>query len=82
MIKCQYCGFVNKPETKICKKCNKPLVVEPIWKPDIKWYLKVLGIIYLVLIGLFFLLNYLLKPYMRKIPPEITPWLQTDEQVK
>ncbi|MEN3013780.1 MAG: hypothetical protein ABDH23_04090 [Endomicrobiia bacterium] len=76
MIKCPYCGFVNKLDTKLCKKCNKPFVIEPIWKPDIKWYLKVLLLIYIFIIVLFFLLNHLLKPYMRKIPPEITPWLQ------
>lgn len=79
MTKCPHCGFVNKPDTKICKKCNKPLVIEPLWKPDIKWYIKVLLIIYLFLIVLFLLLNHFLKPYMRKLPPEITPWLQKNE---
>ena len=37
-----------------------------------------------VLVILFFSLNFLLKPYMRDIPMEITPWLQktdnTDKQ--
>lgn len=75
-MKCQYCGTENKQDAKICKKCGKPLVVVPVWKPSLTWHLKVLGIIYVCLILLFFLLNYLLKPYMRKLPPEITPWLQ------
>ncbi len=75
-MKCQNCGFVNKPESKFCKKCGKPLVVEPLWKPSLAWHLKVIAIIYICLILIFFLLNYLLKPFMRQLPPEITPWLQ------
>lgn len=75
-MKCQHCGAENKEEAKVCKKCGKSLVVAPVWKPTLKWHLKVLGIIYICLILLFFLLNYLLRPYMRKLPPDITPWLQ------
>ncbi len=79
-MKCQNCGFVNKPEAKNCKKCGKPLIVEPLWKPSFKWHLKVLAVIYVVLIVLFFLLNHLLKPYMRQLPAEITPWLHQNEK--
>ncbi len=46
-----------------------------IWFPSIKWLLKTLIIIYTVIIVVFFGLNYFLKPYMRDIPKEVTPWL-------
>lgn len=45
------------------------------WMPSLAWLLKVLAIIYIVIIIAFFSFNYLLKPYMRDIPKEITPWL-------
>ncbi len=79
-MKCQNCGFVNKPDAKICKKCSQPLIIEPLWKPTLLWHLKVLGIIYVILMVVFFLLNHLLKPYMRQLPPEITPWLHQNEK--
>jgi len=50
------------------------------WMPSLKWMLKVLAVIYVVIIIAFFTLNYFLKPYMRDIPKELTPWLeQTDK---
>jgi len=78
-MKCQKCGTDNKPEFKNCRKCGTPLEVKPVWKPGWKWHLKTLGIIYAVLIAVFFFLNWLLKPYMRKLPENITPWLQSGE---
>ncbi len=45
------------------------------WFPSFVWILKVTAIIYVVIIVAFFSFNYLLKPYMRDIPKEITPWL-------
>ncbi|MDR1942332.1 MAG: hypothetical protein LBQ47_08400 [Endomicrobium sp.] len=45
------------------------------WRPDYKWLANTAGIILAALIILFFTLNLLLKPYMRQIPKEITPWL-------
>ncbi len=75
-MKCQNCGYINKSESKFCKKCGSQLIVEPLWKPSLMWHIKILVIIYIILISLFFLLNYLLKPYMRQLPKEITPWLQ------
>lgn len=74
-MKCYKCGLDNKPDARTCRKCGTQLVVKPLWLPDWKWHLKVLGIIYVTLIVLFFLLNALLKPYMRKFPRDITPWL-------
>ncbi len=79
-MKCPKCNTENKPDAKVCKKCGNPLVVEPLWKPSLVWHLKVLGIIYVCLIAIFFLLNWLLKPYMRKLPKEITPWLYKNEK--
>lgn len=78
-MKCIHCGIMNKPEAKVCKKCGKPLIIEPLWKPTLKWHLKVLAIIYVCLIIIFLLLNHMLKPFMRKLPAEITPWLQNEQ---
>ncbi len=45
------------------------------WTPSLKWLFTSLGVIYVVIVLLFFLFNFLLKDYMRDIPKEITPWL-------
>jgi len=74
-MKCQKCGVENKPGAKFCKKCGSALIITPIWKPTWKWHLKTLIIIYVILIVVFFTLNFILKPYMRKLPSDITPWL-------
>ena len=81
-MKCYKCGTENKAEIKACRKCGAPLVTKPVWKPTWKWHLKILGIIYLSLIAIFFLLNWLLKPYMRKLPQDVTPWLKTESVKK
>ena len=75
-MKCPKCSVDNKEGAKACKKCGGELVAVPLWRPTMKWHLSVLGIIYVCLLGLFFVLNMLLKPYMRQIPKDITPWLQ------
>ena len=46
-----------------------------VWQPNLKWFLKVLITMYILIIIVFFTVNFLLKPYMRDIPKEITPWL-------
>lgn len=46
------------------------------WKPTYKWMATVAGIILITLIVVFFVLNIVLKPYMRELPAEITPWLK------
>lgn len=46
-----------------------------VWQPNLKWFLKVLAIMYVLIIIAFFVINFLLKPYMREIPKQITPWL-------
>ena len=45
------------------------------WMPSIKWLAVTLATIYVIVIVLFFLFNFLLKDYMRDIPEELTPWL-------
>ena len=77
-MRCTKCNSENKDEAKICKKCGTSLIVRQVWKPTWKWHLKVLGIIYVAIIALFFLINYLLRDYMRKLPTDITPWLKQD----
>ena len=46
-----------------------------VWQPNLKWFLKVLITMYILITIVFFVVNFLLKPYMRDIPKEITPWL-------
>lgn len=48
---------------------------EQTWMPSLKWLVKTFAIILVCIIIAFFVLNYLLKPYMRDIPMELTPWL-------
>ncbi|MCL2390920.1 MAG: hypothetical protein FWD54_06825 [Endomicrobia bacterium] len=45
------------------------------WQPTYKWFAKTSAIIFVALLIIFFALNILFKPYMRKISSEITPWL-------
>jgi len=80
-MKCPKCGTENKDNARFCKRCKTrfdaaPVKAEVIWRPDWKWHLKTLSIIYAILIVLFFAANYLLKPYMRQIPEDSTPWLK------
>jgi hypothetical protein len=49
------------------------------WVPSIKWLVVSLGIIYIAIVILFFLFNFLLKDYMRDIPKELTPWLDNQK---
>ena len=74
-MKCQNCQIENKDGLKNCKKCNAPLIQIVLWKPSWKWHVSVIVAIYAVLLVAFFTLNIALKPYMRQIPKDITPWL-------
>lgn len=80
-MKCPSCNSDNKENARNCRKCGTSLVIQPIWAPTWQWHAKTLGIIYVCLIILFFVLNHALKPYMRNIPPEVTPWLHQAEQI-
>lgn len=48
------------------------------WMPSLKWLGKTFAIILVFVIVAFFALNFLLKPYMRNIPSQITPWLDNN----
>ena len=75
-MKCPSCSAENKENATHCKKCGTSLAVQLLWSPTWEWHAKTLGIIYACLILIFFVLNrWLLKPYLRDIPPEVTPWL-------
>ena len=74
-MKCPQCQADNKDQAKSCRKCGANLQLPPIWQPTWRWHAKTLGIIYVVLIVLFFVMKSLLKPYIRHLPPEVTPWL-------
>jgi hypothetical protein len=50
-----------------------------VWKPTYSWYLRVFVIVFGLLLILFFILNIVLKPYMREINPELTPWLNNKQ---
>jgi len=74
-MKCPSCQADNKDGSKSCRKCGMNLQLPPLWQPTWAWHRKTLLIIYAVLIVTFFLVRAWLKPYVRKLPPEITPWL-------
>ncbi len=74
-MKCPQCQVDNKDQAKSCRKCGANLQLPPIWLPTWRWHAKTLGIIYAVLIVLFLVMKSLLKPYVRHLPPEVTPWL-------
>jgi uncharacterized paraquat-inducible protein A len=78
-VKCAGCGAENKDNTAHCRKCGASLIV--MWSPTRQWHIKTLAVIYACLIILYFVLNWLLKPYMREIPPEVTPWLKKAQQI-
>jgi hypothetical protein len=51
------------------------LQLPPLWQPTWAWHRRTLTIIYAVLIVLFFVMRGLLKPYVRHLPADITPWM-------
>jgi hypothetical protein len=51
------------------------LQLPPLWQPTWHWHLRTLGIVYIVVLVLFFTMKSLLKPFVRQLPPEVTPWL-------
>lgn len=80
-MKCLACQTDNKDQSKACRKCGADLSVKPLWRPTLKWHLKVLGCIYVVLIVAYFAISKFLSsvppPYrLREVPKELTPWLK------
>ena len=80
-MKCPSCNAENKDQAVNCKKCGGQLVVQTLYAPTKEWHIRTLSIIYGILIVVFFFLNWLLKPYMRHIPPEVTPWLPSEQKI-
>ncbi len=77
----------GRPPKKLSKKeAAREALVSPPWYPDAKWHMKTLAIIYAVLTVAYFgisaALSRLPKPYhLRKIPMEMTPWLNPGGKV-
>ena len=84
-MKCLNCGQDNKDTAKACRKCSRDLTTPPAWFPDARWHMKTLGIIYGIVIVVYFSISAVLKslprPYnIRKIPIEMTPWLRKGDK--
>ena len=80
-MKCPSCIAENKDAATSCKKCGSAMVLQALYAPTRESHLKMLGLIYGILIVVYFFLNWLLKPYMRQIPPEVTPWLPSAQKI-
>ncbi len=85
--RCPQCGTENKDKAKFCRKCKTrfdetlPSSSQQgeqmmVWRPDWKWHIKTLLIIYVVIVAFYFAMNAILKPYIRHIPEDVTPWLK------
>lgn len=79
-MKCPNCTYENKDNAKACRKCGRDLTMPPVWFPNWRWHARTLAIIYVCLTAFYFATTFALrqlpKPYdIRKIPPEVTPWL-------
>ncbi len=81
MMRCPSCKAENKDNIKNCKKCGTLLNVQPMWAPTWQWHAKALGGIYVGLVFVYFALNYLLGPYLRDIPKDVTPWLPQAQEI-
>lgn len=80
-MKCPNCAQENKDSAKACKKCGHDLAMPPAWFPDWRWHMRTLSVIYAIVIVMYLVTSVLLRqlpePYhLRKIPPELTPWLK------
>ena len=85
-MKCMSCGQENKDSAKACKKCARDLTIPPAWFPDAQWHMRTLAAIYagltVIYFGVSFALKSLPRPYhIRRIAPELTPWLRTPKFV-
>ncbi|MDR3049042.1 MAG: hypothetical protein LBV16_04295 [Elusimicrobiota bacterium] len=50
------------------------------WQPTFKWFGIAGGIVLAALIIIFFLGNFILRPYMIDVPKAITPWLDSKKE--
>lgn len=70
----------QNPKTEKKQHQDAAAAARVFWRPDWKWHLRALGIIYAGLVVVYFALSAFLsrvpEPYrMRDIPKEMTPWL-------
>lgn len=79
-MQCPQCHVENKDSAKSCRKCGYDLQLPPLWKPTWQWHGRVLFIIYVTLTVIFFIAKVMLKPYVRQLPSEITPWMHSKNQ--
>lgn len=79
-MKCPQCQVDNKDQAKLCRKCGANLQIPPLWQPTWAWHARTLGTIYAILIVLFFVTKSLLKPYVRQLPAEATPWMHPHQE--
>ena len=75
MVKCPQCSAENKDQAKLCRKCGLNMQLPPLWRPTWAWHGRTLMVIYAVVIVLFLLAHHGLKPYVRQLPADITPWM-------
>jgi hypothetical protein len=75
VIKCPTCSAENKDQAKACRKCGVNLQLQPLWRPTWAWHGRTLAIVYAIVIVVFFIVRAWLKPYVRQLPPDITPWM-------
>jgi hypothetical protein len=78
-MKCPACQVDNKDQAKNCRKCGANLQLPPLWKPTWAWHGRTLLIIYGVVLVLFVVAKIKFKPYIRQLPPEITPWMHHEK---
>jgi phosphotransferase system glucose/maltose/N-acetylglucosamine-specific IIC component len=78
-MKCYNCNLENKDTAKFCKGCNANLTYVP-WQPSWRWHLKVLGIIYAVVIVLFFVARFFLNKFDRNLPTWETEYPMYEKQ--
>jgi len=69
----------NRQSPKPVKKAVRVEDLPPLWRPTWAWHRKTLIIIYATVVVLFLLAKVWLKPYVRELPPEITPWLHQNK---
>lgn len=76
---CPSCQTENNSTSQNCKKCAASLLPAQAWLPNWQWHGRALLIILVFLILAYLGLNSFLKPYVRDIPKEVTPWLKASK---
>lgn len=76
----------SQQSKKAKKAAAQEALISPPWFPDARWHARTLGVIYTILVVAYFAVSHglsmLPKPYhLRKIPMEMTPWLNPGGKV-